>query len=264
MIGYAAIAALQDERFIEGVQRAARDNPDRQGLIDKLLANPATVLSIDGADGAARRVRAALQRRAEAVSSAGRAVKQSAYDVQHSAWSKVRVPDPQARLAEVKSLSATRAAFADGEEARLVKTLAEMNRSADDSQTPTPVMVRALALAAVAVLGRARTPDLPRLAPLLAERGSGDCLKMAKLNLYQCLAVAGPHYEDIFCLGQHALIDTGQCVARAASYSPYVPMTYPSEVAAAPESAYRQASASQLSSISDVGASPSPRALRAD
>ena len=69
MIGYAAIAALQDERFIEGVQRAARDNPDRQGLIDKLLANPATVLSIDGADGAARRVRAALQRRAEAVSS---------------------------------------------------------------------------------------------------------------------------------------------------------------------------------------------------
>jgi len=24
-------------------------------------------------------------------------------------------------------------------------------------------------------------------------------MKMAKLNLYQCLAVAGPHYEDVFC-----------------------------------------------------------------
>ena len=41
-------------------------------------------------------------------------------------------------------------------------------------------------------------------------------MKMAKLNLYQCLAVAGPHYEDVFCLGQHALIDTAQCVNDAA------------------------------------------------
>jgi hypothetical protein len=38
---------------------------------------------------------------------------------------------------------------------------------------------------------------------------------MAKLNLYQCLASAGPHYEDIFCLGQHAMIDPGQCVVEA-------------------------------------------------
>ena len=39
---------------------------------------------------------------------------------------------------------------------------------------------------------------------------------MSKLNLYQCLAVAKPHYEDVFCLGQHVLIDTGQCVMKAA------------------------------------------------
>ena len=38
---------------------------------------------------------------------------------------------------------------------------------------------------------------------------------MGKLNLYQCLAVAKPHYEDVFCLGQHILIDTGQCVIKA-------------------------------------------------
>ena len=38
---------------------------------------------------------------------------------------------------------------------------------------------------------------------------------MAKLNLYQCLASAGPHYEDIYCLGQHAMIDPGQCVVDA-------------------------------------------------
>jgi hypothetical protein len=39
---------------------------------------------------------------------------------------------------------------------------------------------------------------------------------MAKLNLFQCLSVAGPEYEDVFCLGQHAVLDTGQCVAGAA------------------------------------------------
>ncbi len=36
---------------------------------------------------------------------------------------------------------------------------------------------------------------------------------MAKLNLYQCLSVARPYYEDIFCLGLHVMSDTGQCVA---------------------------------------------------
>ena len=40
---------------------------------------------------------------------------------------------------------------------------------------------------------------------------------MAKLNYFQCLSVAGPHYEDVFCLGKHAIGDTAQCVVEAAS-----------------------------------------------
>ncbi len=36
---------------------------------------------------------------------------------------------------------------------------------------------------------------------------------MSKLNLYQCLSVARPYYEDMFCLGLHVMSDTGQCVA---------------------------------------------------
>ena len=39
---------------------------------------------------------------------------------------------------------------------------------------------------------------------------------MSKLNLYQCLAVSKPQYEDIFCLGQHSMIDIGNCVVKAA------------------------------------------------
>ena len=42
---------------------------------------------------------------------------------------------------------------------------------------------------------------------------------MSKLNLYQCLAVARPWYEDMFCLGVHAVTDTGECIAKAAGES---------------------------------------------
>jgi hypothetical protein len=42
---------------------------------------------------------------------------------------------------------------------------------------------------------------------------------MSKLNLFQCLAVSKPWYEDVFCLGQHVLIDTGECI-YASSGSP--------------------------------------------
>ena len=43
---------------------------------------------------------------------------------------------------------------------------------------------------------------------------------MARLNLYQCLSVAGPNYEDVFCLGRHAMMDTGQCVTQASGWVP--------------------------------------------
>ena len=56
-----------------------------------------------------------------------------------------------------------------------------------------------------------RPPPLPPVARDYAR----FCLRLAKLNLYQCLASSGPHYEDIFCLGQHAMIDPGQCVVEA-------------------------------------------------
>jgi hypothetical protein len=77
-----------------------------------------------------------------------------------------------------------------------------------------------MALAALAKLGEAGDRDMEALGPILTEYYSSDCLHMAKLNLYQCMAVAAPHYENVFCLGQHAMTDTGQCVASAITASP--------------------------------------------
>ena len=84
----------------------------------------------------------------------------------------------------------------------------------------TPVVARGLTLAALAVLGEAGEEHGDRVAALLVEDASAQCLKMARLNLYQCLAVAGPNYEDVFCLGQHAMMETARCVAAASGWSP--------------------------------------------
>jgi len=216
MVGYAAMAALQDDRFVAGVDDAGRRG-DRHALAQRLAADPASVLQIDGAREAASRAQAALRERGDALFKTGGEVKQAAYDVQKQGWSTVTVTDAAERLARVKSLSGTAAAPAEGDDARLFKAVLQVHAPAGGAAAAvSPVVLRALALAADAVLGAARGEDLSSLKPLLSEASSAQCLKMSKLNLYQCMAVAGPQYEDVFCLGQHALKDTGQCVSAAA------------------------------------------------
>jgi hypothetical protein len=87
--------------------------------------------------------------------------------------------------------------------------------TADPAAPPySPLVVRSLAVAALGALGYADDASLEQVMPLTAEPNSAQCLNMSKLNLYQCLAVAKPHYEDVFCLGQHVLIDTGACLMK--------------------------------------------------
>ncbi|KRA61651.1 hypothetical protein ASD79_05930 [Caulobacter sp. Root655] len=224
MVAYGAIAALQETAFIDGVRQAARNTPP-DVLIARLTENPESVIEIDGVGAAASRAQAALLQRATPLGVTGRAVKQSAYDIQHQDWSKDPIADSAGRLARVKAMSA--ALFVPGDEdgGRLILSATAprddngspgFGGSAEGGAAFTPVTVRAAALAALAVLGAAGDDDVARLDTVMHEKKSGFCMKMAKLNLYQCLAVAGPHYEDVFCLGQHALIDTAQCVTDAA------------------------------------------------
>lgn len=84
-------------------------------------------------------------------------------------------------------------------------------------QPYTQTVNRALTIAAVAILGEGGDNNAQNLVALLDEGDGAKCLSMSKLNLYQCLAVAKPHYEDVFCLGQHVLMDTGQCLGKMSS-----------------------------------------------
>ncbi|MDR3513836.1 MAG: hypothetical protein P4L73_19535 [Caulobacteraceae bacterium] len=221
LIAYAALIALEDVRFVKGVRVVIRTPEEADREAERLLADPAQVAAIPGAGHAAALVSAELRQEGGQLFEAGRAVKQSAYDVQHQAWSKRTVPDQSDRLARAKSLAASAVIPAPEEVAHLLQTAATFRGREAEDQDPsgaTPAIQRGLPLAALALLGEAN--DEARLSPILSEGSGAGCMHMAKLNLYQCLAVAGPHYEDIFCLGQHALMDTGSCVAAVGGEDP--------------------------------------------
>jgi len=211
-IAYAALVALHDPQFVMQV-RAMGGDP--RALAEQILAAPQGVMSLPGADQTAARVAAVLRERGAGVLDAGKAIKQSAYDVQHQAWSRSFVSDPQAILARVKSDSA-QVARADGARVqKLMQTVTVGSPGQPGAGLRSGVVTRGMALAALTVLGQAGEANADRLEILTSDMVAANCLRMSKLNFYQCMAVAGPQYEDLFCVGQHGLMDTASCMISA-------------------------------------------------
>jgi hypothetical protein len=173
-------------------------------------------MQVRGAGAAAADAAGVLKAQGEALIAAGKAVTKAAYDIQGQAWSKSPVANPQAVLDAAKtSAGEMRTATVPSKE-RLLSSVVTAPQSADGASAPAPDVVRGLALAALAILGRTGDGTEAQWEALLYDPATDDCLKLAKMNLNQCLAVAGPHYEDVYCAGRHAVSDTGKCVAAAA------------------------------------------------
>jgi hypothetical protein len=219
-IVYGAVAALQDPSFVAGVRKFANDPTQRRQVAYQIMQNPNYVTGLDGAASAAALVTGALASDGRRLLDEGRAVKQAAYDVQKSAWSKSEVAGRDARLSMAKQLSATPSLAEVAETMHLRQAslgATPLGLSPQAADTPnSPVVVRSLAVAALATLGYAGDDNLPQLTALMVDPTSGSCLNMSKLNVYQCLAVAKPNYEDVFCLGTHVMEDTGACLLKSA------------------------------------------------
>lgn len=241
VIAYGALVALQDPGFVAGVRTFAVDPDGRKAMAARIASDPSYVAVLPSAASAAGLVIATLNNDSAKLRGSGELVKQFAYDVQHQAWSKKDVIDPAGRLARAKSLSAAPMTPVPDE----VEGLKGAVTGSDSKVAPkmilvsgvaaappyTPVVNRALAIAALAALGEGGEDNEAQVLSLLNESTGGFCLNMSKLNLYQCLAVAKPWYEDVFCLGQHVLIDTSQCVAKEAG------TVQPAQMASAPPAA---------------------------
>ncbi len=218
-VAYAAILALQDPTYVQGLRAQAASPASRMALRDQIVANPNTVVNLPGAQGAADLIVAGLGSEATRLLLSGRAVKQAAYDVQRMPWSKKEVANREGRLIEARTLS-TSPMLGDASDVLMLSQAyngaTPMTVVGQSAPAPwSPLVIRGMALGALAALGEAGDADSPQINSVTEEQSSGFCLKMAKLNLYQCLAVSKPHYEDVFCLGQHIMIDTGQCMIKA-------------------------------------------------
>lgn len=200
MVAYAALAALQEPRFVA----AAR--AQRGDLARRIAANPNAALDLPGADAAAARAGGALYAQGAALEGSGQKVKRAAYTVQHQAWSKADAGG-RPRLERVKRISSAGYRPERDDSARLMASLAQGGRRGGAA---SPVVARGVAVAALSAIGQEGAGR-----SLMSDPKSGSCLRLAKLNLYQCLSAAGPQYEDIYCLGAHAMIEPGQCVVEA-------------------------------------------------
>jgi hypothetical protein len=219
-IAYGAVAALQSPEFVAGVRTYTADADQRRTIAYEIMKDPAYVVGIAGSANAAGLVIAALGADGRKLVDQGRLVKQAAYDVQHAAWSKADVSGREGRLALAKQLSSTPTLGEMAETSRLQLAVTGSTPMGLDAQTAsppyTPVVIRSMAVAALAALGYADDASLEQVMPILADPAADTCFNMSKLNLYQCLAVSKPHYEDVFCLGQHILLDTGHCLMNGA------------------------------------------------
>jgi hypothetical protein len=204
------MAALQEPRFVA----AARSQ--RGDLARRLAANPALALDLPGGDAAAARAAGALYAEGEALQGSGQQVKRASYTVQRQAWSKADAGG-RPRLERVKRISQAGYQPAREDTGKLFTSLADGGKRGGRA---SPLVTRGVALAALTAIGQEGAGR-----SLMSDPKTGSCLRIAKLNYYQCLSAAGPHYEDIYCLGAHAMIEPGQCVVEATKPARSAPIT---------------------------------------
>jgi hypothetical protein len=218
-VAYAAIAALQDRAFVAAVRAAGQTPEARYTVVGQIFANPANALTFTDGPVAAGLAKQALAEGGLRLFNAGVSVRRYAYDVQHQPWSHGDVADRESRLSAVKQLSVTsRSVSADEEDQLRAAAVGQVVAGAQRPAAPpySPLVIRATALAALAAIGQAGDDMVDRLSWLSEDYFTEHCLGHAKRELNECLAVAKPNYEDIFCLGQPTMMYTGECVLRGA------------------------------------------------
>jgi hypothetical protein len=216
-IAYAAIAALKDPTFVAAIREAGNSPDNRRAMVQFIAMNGVYVVQFKGADAAAGLAREALGSAVLSFNATGRLVRQAAYDVQHQTWSSAQVIDPPGRLAAVEAASASGIAPAAEQEPvlrRAATGVEPLPISAQPLAPPYPPLVaRALQIAAIAALGEATDAEYDHLASISGDLETELCLGRAKRDLYQCLAVAKPNYEDIFCMARHEMLQPASCLA---------------------------------------------------
>jgi hypothetical protein len=230
-IAYAAVAALKDQDFVAALRAAGNSPENRAEMVRDIELNPVYLYQFKGSDVAAGYVKSALGSAALSLLATGKTIHQAAYDVQRQAWSMATIADRPGRLSAVEAASASGVA-PDPDETTVVRRAATEVEPLAITGAPlsppyTPMIDRALQVAAIAALGEATDTVYLNLASLIEDGLTEQCLERAKRDLFQCLAVAKPNYEDVFCMGQHEMEDPAVCLAQSVAVDVPLPPPAP-------------------------------------
>ena len=225
MIAYSAIIALQSPEFVAGVRSYGVDPAQRRQIVDTLLSDPGYAAAMPGAEAAAGLIAAALNRDAATLTTIADAIENDAYKIQERRdprrrWATTPIANREQRLQTAKTLS-TQVMEIPHEQAAQLFTAAHagfgLGVSGDHAAPPySPVIARALTIAALAALGAAGEDQRATTQVFTDDPVNQFCFDMSKLNLFQCLAASRPSYEDIFCVGRHVVRDLASCTKTAA------------------------------------------------
>lgn len=226
MIAYSAIIALQSPEFVAGVRSYAADPAQRRQMIDTILSDPGYAAALPGADAAAGLISAALMRDSATLTAIADAIENDAYKIQERRdprrrWATTPIANRDQRLEAAKSLSAQAMEIPHEQAAQLYAAAHAgfgLGVSGDRAAPPyTPVIARALTIAALAALGAAGEDQRATTQVFTDDPVNQFCFDLSKLNLFQCLAASRPSYEDIFCVGRHVVRDLATCAKTAAA-----------------------------------------------
>jgi hypothetical protein len=240
-VAYAALVAADTPEFAAALQAEVEEKKKRSrkqeltgrdAFFAKLASDPRYPRTLAGSNAAISKVMAMTIQDSLRFATLGEAYKTQAYAMQKTNWGKAKIGSSSTRLSDAESYAAKRPAAAApafnsvenkgvvspalasldgawssswGKEGAVKASASEPNADA--------VIDRVLNLAARYAVGATN----PKIVEVYAQNTkSSQCLSMAKLTLDQCIAATRTPYEEAFCLGEHALIDTAQCVGWVA------------------------------------------------
>lgn len=234
-VAYAALVAASTPEFAESLEKDMRKREGRlrgrDAFLARLAADPSYARKLKGAKAAARRVLEMTARDASRFAALGEAFKTQAYALQKTAWGKKPIAAGAARLSEAEDYARARgpalapaiAVSTDGGVSAPVLPTADAAWSPDwgargaangnEEPNAQVIMDRVLNLAARYSVGSMNDKVV---AVYARNDRANQCLSLAALTLKQCIAATRTPYEEAFCLGEHALIDTASCVGWVA------------------------------------------------
>ena len=236
-VAYAALVAAQVPEFAQALEKEVKSRKRFNGLrgkdafLSRLGANPSYPRELKGADQAIDAILSMTVRDGARITALGETFKEQAYAMQKTKWGKKRIGSGSTRLTDAASFDKSRPAPAapdfkmsesGGVAAPVLASApdhwaADWGRSADPTASTEPnadvIIDRVLNLASRYSIGKLNAKTVEVYA---RNDKSERCLSMAKLTLDQCIAATRSPYEEAFCLGEHALIDTATCTGWVA------------------------------------------------